>query len=117
MTNVEIREVFARNLVRLCETYPTVTKAAEELGINRVQLNRYRAGESFPRPDVLQKICDHFGVDANILVAPLEELPARAARFLLNEVSVQGVLADGPDGASALRRIASGEVDPQEGVA
>jgi transcriptional regulator with XRE-family HTH domain len=49
------------------------------LGINRTQYNRYLAGEAFPRPDVLHKICCFFKVDARILLEPLEALSTNPA--------------------------------------
>jgi transcriptional regulator with XRE-family HTH domain len=56
------------------------------LGINRTQFNRYLCGESFPRPDVLSRICEFFEVDARILLEPIETLGARtdliSARYL-----------------------------------
>lgn len=70
----EVRSVFGVNLRALCGKYPSNVKAANELGINRTQLNRYLASESFPRPDQLLKICEHFGVDARILTHPLTEI-------------------------------------------
>ncbi len=45
-----------------------------ELGINRTQYNRYLAGDSFPRPDVLHKICTHFRVDSRIMLERLDAL-------------------------------------------
>ncbi len=107
MTNPEIRQVFARNLVELCKAYRSVSKAAVAMGINRTQLNRYRTGERFPNPDVLARICQHFGVDANILLVPLDQLPAQAAKFLLNEPKVQEVLKRSSSGHEALTIIAT----------
>lgn len=70
----EIRAIFGRNLRQLCEQGQPVTTICREIGINRTQFNRYLAGESFPRPDILARICSHFGVDARILLEPLDEL-------------------------------------------
>ena len=36
-----------------------------------MQFNRYMSGYSFPKPNVLEKICNYFQVDARII---LEEL-------------------------------------------
>ena len=63
---------------------PNVSALCRELSLNRTQFNRYLAGESFPWPDILQKICLHFGLDARILLQPLSELkndPSNAQAF------------------------------------
>jgi len=68
------RDIFSQNLRILIESNGSVAKASRDLGINRAQLNRYLNGESHPRPDALQQICQFFGTDARILVTPLAEL-------------------------------------------
>ena len=73
----EIRSMFGRNLRNLSQNYPSVSELSRQLGINRTQFNRYLSGESFPRPDVLERICNFFGVDARILLEPVEVLTAR----------------------------------------
>ena len=70
----ELRKMFGHNLRSLANTYPSVSQLCRELGINRTQFNRYLAGESFPRPDVLHRICLFFDVDARILLEPLDTL-------------------------------------------
>ncbi|MEM7732680.1 MAG: helix-turn-helix transcriptional regulator [Pseudomonadota bacterium] len=67
----ELRQVFGTNLRRLTQQYKSVSQVCRELGINRTQFNRYLSGESFPRPDVLYRICAFFDVDARILLEPL----------------------------------------------
>ena len=58
----DIRAVFSPNLKELMGAPPNVSALCRELSLNRTQFNRYLAGESFPRPDILQKICIHFGL-------------------------------------------------------
>ena len=70
----ELRAMFGRNLRLLCQPYASVSALCRELGINRTQFNRYLSGESFPRPDILQRICAYFKVDARILLQPLHEV-------------------------------------------
>ena len=80
----DIRAVFSQNLKELMGASPNVSALCRELSLNRTQFNRYLAGESFPRPDILQKICLHFGLDARILLQPLSELkndPSNAQAF------------------------------------
>ncbi len=71
---VAIRAQFARNLRLLCAGYPSVSKVCRQLEINRAQFNRYLNGESYPRPDMLARICDFFETDARILIKPLEDI-------------------------------------------
>ncbi|XDA99653.1 helix-turn-helix transcriptional regulator [Sulfitobacter sp. LCG007] len=73
-TPPQLRNMFGRNLRKLATEYRSVTDLTRQLGINRTQFNRYLAGESFPRPDVLARICDFFSVDARILLQPVEEI-------------------------------------------
>lgn len=67
----DVRAIFGQNLRILCAGQPPVAELCRRIGINRTQFNRYLAGEAFPRPDVLQRICSHFGVDARILLEPI----------------------------------------------
>lgn len=67
----ELRRMFGANLRLLADDYPSVSKLCRDLGINRTQFNRYLSGESFPRPDVLHRICSFFDLDARILLEPL----------------------------------------------
>ncbi|MBY5973605.1 helix-turn-helix domain-containing protein [Pseudooceanicola marinus] len=71
---VEIRGIFGANLRQLSSQYPSIAGLCRELGINRTQYNRYLSGESFPRPDVLHRICQFFGTDARILLEPVNEV-------------------------------------------
>lgn len=80
-----IREVFGNNLRVLVAQAPSVSQVCRDIGVNRTQFNRYLGGESFPRPDVLKKICDHFDVDARILLQPMDDIldeNARASKLL-----------------------------------
>ncbi len=70
----EVRETFSRNLKKLVAGGPSISRLCEEAGINRTQFNRYLSGEAHPRPEVLDRICRHFGLDARILLEPLEDL-------------------------------------------
>jgi transcriptional regulator with XRE-family HTH domain len=70
----ELRRMFGANLRQLANRYVSVSKLCRDLGINRTQFNRYLSGESFPRPDVLHRICSFFELDARILLEPLETL-------------------------------------------
>lgn len=66
--------MFSTNLRSLIEDDTSIVTLSRALEINRTQLNRYLAGESFPRPDVLSRICEYFNVDARILLEPVAKL-------------------------------------------
>lgn len=70
----QLRNMFGTNLRHLAQHYPSVSELARRLGINRTQFNRYMSGESFPRPDILDRICTFFEVDARILLEPVETI-------------------------------------------
>lgn len=101
----EIRGMFGRNLRSLSQDYASISELSRQLGINRTQFNRYLSGESFPRPDVLARICTFFGVDARILLEPVDVLTTRAdalASDFLSDFIAPGARdvpeADFPDG-------------------
>lgn len=101
----ELRDMFGANLRLLSKQYPSISQLSRDLGINRTQFNRYLSGESFPRPDVLDRICDFFEVDARILLDPVGNIPTTGhilnGPFLADFVGV-GVkdisVADFPNG-------------------
>lgn len=70
----ELRSMFGSNLRGLAKAYPSISELSRQLGINRTQFNRYLSGESFPRPDVLARICDFFDVDARVLLEPVDRI-------------------------------------------
>lgn len=91
----QLRAIFGRNLRRLSDEHPSVAALCRDLGINRTQFNRYLSGESFPRPDVLHRICRFFDTDARILLEPAESLK-RTSFDLLDHPAVAGFFGSGP---------------------
>ncbi len=91
----KLRGMFGRNLQILSAPYPSISALCRKLGINRTQFNRYLAGESFPRPDVLHRICTFFDVDARILLEPVEALTTTASD-LLNHPDLEGFFGREP---------------------
>lgn len=83
-----ILTVFGTNLRMLCDRRGAQSEAARAIGISRGQFQRFLKGTSFPKPDQLKIICDHFSVDARILTEPLDSKRVRAT-------------ADRQDGADA----------------
>lgn len=60
--------VFAANLRRLCSSRGvSLAQAARDLDLGKVQFQRFLRAESFPKPNLLHRICLYFGTDARIL--------------------------------------------------
>ncbi|APE43674.1 transcriptional regulator [Sulfitobacter alexandrii] len=70
----QLRNMFGENLRKLAQEYRSISELSRQLGINRTQFNRYLSGESFPRPDILARMCEFFRVDARVLLQPVEEI-------------------------------------------
>lgn len=68
---VNVNSIFGFNLRLLCGLRPSIAEATRELDLSKGQMARFLNGTATPKPAVLKKICDIFGVDARIL---LEEL-------------------------------------------
>lgn len=81
-TPSELRNTLGANLRELAKSTPSVSALCRDLGINRTQFNRYLSGESFPRPDVLFKICQYFKVDARIILEPLAKIGTSSPALL-----------------------------------
>ena len=86
-----LRSIFGQNLRHLASMYPSVAGLCREMGLNRTQFNRYLAGESFPRPDILHRICQFFGVDARVLLEPIARTRHRT-RDVLSHPALEGFL-------------------------
>jgi len=78
----DLRNQLSANLLKLTEGM-VVSQICKKANISRNQFNRFLSGESFPRPDVLDRICSFFGVDANILLRPLDEVTETPERIAL----------------------------------
>ncbi|MCT4611316.1 MAG: helix-turn-helix transcriptional regulator [Pelagimonas sp.] len=71
----KIRMQLSENLKELVQRKGgNASQFARDTGINRTQFNRYLIGESWPRPDVLDRICQYTGTDARIMTKPLAEI-------------------------------------------
>ncbi|MFP7570706.1 helix-turn-helix domain-containing protein [Marivita sp. S2033] len=90
----ELRNTLGANLRELAKSTESISALCRDLGINRTQFNRYLSGESFPRPDVLFRICQYFNVDARIILEPLEDIAFRT-QSLLNHPEISDFLAPG----------------------
>lgn len=74
----QMRGAFGQNLRKLIGK-DNVSQVCRDLEINRTQFNRYLSGDSWPRPDVLARISDFFGVDCRILLEPLSDVVTDSA--------------------------------------
>ena len=70
-------QIFGRNLRELCKRTDAIAEVADHLGVNRVQMNRILNSESFQKPGLTKCICDHFSINARILLEPLAKLEAK----------------------------------------
>jgi transcriptional regulator with XRE-family HTH domain len=78
---------------------------ARETGINRTQFNRYLTGVSWPRPDVLERICQYTSTDARIMTEPLAKIEAIDQQVGSLAASLREIIeVDGED-MVALRRV------------
>ncbi|MGH1414643.1 MAG: helix-turn-helix domain-containing protein [Pelagimonas sp.] len=90
-TPAELRSMLGANLRQLSNQAASISALCRDLGINRTQYNRYLAGESFPRPDVLHRICSYFQVDARILLEPVEKIENSSSGLLTDPAIAQFV--------------------------
>ncbi len=82
VSSVAVRAQFGKNLRLLCAAQPSVSEVCRQLEINRAQFNRYLNGESYPRPDMLVRICEFFDTDARILTDPLDSIETSSGDLL-----------------------------------
>ena len=68
---MSVLRFFGENLRLLCKTRPSIASVCRDLDINRLQFNRNMSGHYFPKPNVLQQICDYFLVELRIYLEPL----------------------------------------------
>ncbi|WP_439122194.1 helix-turn-helix domain-containing protein [Marivita sp.] len=93
-TPSELRNTLGANLRELAKTTGSISALCRDLGINRTQFNRYLSGESFPRPDVLFRICQYFNVDARIILEPLSDIGTNS-KSLLGHPEISDFLSGG----------------------
>lgn len=93
----ELRAMFGENLRQLARKYPSISALSRELGINRTQFNRYLGGESFPRADILDRMCRFFDVDARIVLMPLGDIPTSETHHV--HTTLTQFLGSGTDAA------------------
>lgn len=87
-----VLKVFGQNLRQLTAQRGSIAGVSAALDISRVQFQRFLKGEAFPKPQVLNRICTYFGVDARILLHPLSDArPAPAVQEGLAPELVEGL--------------------------
>jgi transcriptional regulator with XRE-family HTH domain len=77
-----------QNLKLLCSYAPSISDACRDIGINRQQFTKYLNGTSHPSQRNMRRICDHFGVDEDELLAP----PVRFAEMVALRPRAQNLL-------------------------
>jgi DNA-binding phage protein len=80
-------DVFGPNLATLIDRDfgGNVAEAARALGVHRTQMNRFLDSASWPKPDVLSRVCKQFKVDARVLLEPLEEIDRETFQLMAAE--------------------------------
>lgn len=61
------------NLQLLCSYKASIAEVARALSLNRSQLNKYLSGTSQPRPGLMRRIGDHFGLEVHELLMPASD--------------------------------------------
>lgn len=61
----EMQQNFAENLKLACSFSASISSVCRELGINRTQFNRYLRATARPSANILNRLCDHFGVEGS----------------------------------------------------
>ena len=85
--------MFGENFCSLAKWCPSISELSRRLGINRTQFNRYLSGESYPRPDVLARIC-FFEIGAHVLLEPVDRIrtaPDPVSRDFLTDFVGTGI--------------------------
>ena len=64
---------FPANLRLLCTYKQSIADVCRDLCINRSQFNRYLSGSSAPRPGLMRRLCDYFGLELHEALLPEDE--------------------------------------------
>ena len=104
----EIRNIFSQNLRILCKSRGSVSEVCRAIGVNRTQFSRYLAGDAFPRPDLLLRLCDYFEVDANILIRPVALSDEAPQDILASTLSQYAKLLPGTEYGVSQQHLPSG---------
>lgn len=74
---------FSENLLKLSVKNESIAKTCRDLNINRQQFNKYLSGQVLPNAETLERITEHFNIDALELFKPPYSDPAE-----LNTVTI-----------------------------
>jgi transcriptional regulator with XRE-family HTH domain len=74
ISKLNVLLIFGENLRLLCAERGSQAQVARDLGLSKVQLQRYLRSESFPKPNLMKRVCAYFQTDARMLIEPLAEL-------------------------------------------
>jgi len=69
----KMQQTLSANLRHACSHLGSIAAVCRALGLNRTQFNRYLNASARPSAHILNRLCDHFGVEADELYAPPEQ--------------------------------------------
>ena len=94
---------FADNLKFLLKSRNIrLDKIAGEIGITKQGISNYTTGKTFPKPEILIKIADFFGVSLDFLLTGKTQIQMASKLLKLSEKAIETIIALSPDDALAL---------------
>jgi transcriptional regulator with XRE-family HTH domain len=64
---MKLREIVGLNLRRLCEKEPSIASVCRALEVTPQQFNNYLNGRHLPNEDMIERICEKFGIEEETL--------------------------------------------------
>ena len=94
---------FADNLKFLIKTRNIrLDKIAGDIGITKQAISNYTTGKTFPKPEILVKIADFFGVSLDFLLTGKTQVQMASKLLKLSEKAIENIIALPPDAAQGL---------------
>ena len=94
---------FADNLKFLLKSRNIrLDKIAGEIGITKQGISNYTTGKTFPKPEILIKIADFFGVSLDFLLTGKTQVQMASKLLKLSEKAIENIIALPPDAAQGL---------------
>ena len=87
---------------------------AREVGTTKQSISYYTQGKAFPKPEILIKIAEFFGVSVDFLLTGTTPIKAASNLLKLSEKAIENIIALSPDEAQALSETFSDEIDESE---
>lgn len=64
---MKLREIVGLNLRRLCEEEPSIASVCRALDVTPQQFNNYLNGRHLPNEEMIERICQKFGIEEEVL--------------------------------------------------